>query len=98
MTNIAQYKAWMAIAEAYATPRDERTNRQRDIAYEGLCNAADEMRVHYKRISFINDTRYRNRSGFWWPLDTKHDQYRALSAMLIAHMGEEEFRLLKEGK
>ena len=92
MTNTAHLKAWMAIAEAYATPSRKRTPAERYIASLGLCRAAQSVGMNFYRIDILNGVR----DKFWWPFNMEHDQCRALSAMLIAHMGEEEFRLLRK--
>ncbi len=36
---------WLEIAEAYDTPEDEATDRQRDIAQMGLCFAGKKLRM-----------------------------------------------------
>lgn len=96
MTNASHRKAWLKIAEAYATPRYQRSGSQKHITLYGLCNAALHMSLDTYRISRLNNTTYKIDTGFWWPPTSKNEQYRALSAMLIAEIGPDEFRRIRE--
>lgn len=96
MSNTSHRKAWLEIARLYLIPREERTSSQRYITQFGLCDATN---LQYGGLHGCHPLTGRGKYGsriFWWPLTPKNDQYRSLSAMLIAHMGEEEFRMLRE--
>lgn len=98
MSNASHREAFLEIARAFGTPREKRTQYQRYITYSGLCYAIMTQNISWSRLSSCNMTKYWRFKGFWWSLTPANDQYRSLSAMLIAHMGEEEFRMLREEK
>lgn len=96
---------WLEIAEAYGTPDDLRTGRQREIAYLGLCHAIHKTTgmngtvVHNFMASFF--TKMEGYGAIVWPFFDPNDHDasnngRCLFALLMWAIGEKEFaRLVK---
>lgn len=40
---MTEHQAWLRCAKAYATPEDERTDEQVDLAGDGICSALDML-------------------------------------------------------
>ena len=83
-------KKWLEIAEAYLTPYEYRTNKQKDITFYGLCEACKKVylgRFEYKKYgdnySMLNYSDY-----YFAPyrklFDTIHDEWRGMFALLMS--------------
>ena len=90
-------KIWQEIGDAFETPYEERTERQKDMTSEGLCHALPlKMELGFNRIRWSVDV-----YGFWlmprrgskrfW---CKNDEYRATFAYFMAAMGNREYSKL----
>lgn len=89
---------WLEIAEAYDTPENKGTDRQRTIASMGLCFAGRQLGIKYSYdICFL---------PLYWPPSRysgshkrEHDFYRRDLAILFSCITEKEFKsLLREEK
>ena len=88
-------KKWLEIAEAYLTPYEERTDRQKDITLYGLCDACKKVylgRFEYKKYGEpgceTDDFDYYyapSRESFnIKPFKPIHDKWRGMFALLMA--------------
>lgn len=95
-------QTWTEIAEAFLTPENEGTIRQRRLAHSGLCFAQGGYENENNNIGrFIR--RLRPRDIFWFPIRRgmlfrrhwrEYDLIRGDFATLIACMTKKEFDLL----
>jgi hypothetical protein len=80
---------WLEIAKAYSTPRKERTQRQQQIARDGICIAYAIVRE-----SRVGNLVFRL-TGEWnpylYPLTPSDDIKRATIACFLAAMGEKTY-------
>ena len=93
---------WYEIAEAYGTPRGERTERQIRLTHTGLCSALTicgiDPYVVYKIRRISGEL-----SAFWFPVFYSwdwlpiYDEYRCIFALFMAAMSEKDFKQLLEG-
>ncbi len=93
MTHLTEQQAWLTIAEAFATPRGERTDEEKQIAKTGVCAAFfglgsswyDRHNLIRGRISVATEQDMRNRiprlnqivNGEFWPIHYRNDLLRA---------------------
>lgn len=84
------------IAKTYLIPRYRRTNEQRVLCKFGLCHALDIIEPSIVCLLSLFDPTPAG-DYYWYPCTPESDEYRAMSALLIAEIGKREFdRLLKE--
>jgi len=106
MTN--RQELWLEIAEAFGTPRDERTKRQRDVADDGLCEALRQLDIPSDQV-YLLGPRY-SYSGYWYPrfkgeslsractdyAYLHHDAERSTFACLMAALSDEDYKELTQ--
>ena len=90
-------KIWRQIGDAFATPFEERTGRQKNMTIDGLCHALPfKMEFDFDQIRWSVDV-----YGYW--LTTRHrskyfrrenDRCRATFAYFMAELGNEGYEEL----
>ena len=93
---------WLEIAEAFGTPRNERTERQDRLTRHGLCWAISTSRGG--SLDLVDDLvlfepEYAKQYNyFWFPKDEDHDAERSTFACLMAALSDEDYKELTQGK
>ena len=90
-------KLWLTIAEAFGTPRNERTNTQNGLTGEGICWALYHISGLSSFKAFMDAFEKDwdangNHQCYWLPTKTlKGDNLRCLFACFMAAMGKREY-------
>lgn len=98
-------QTWLEIAEAYLTPRSERTEKQRFLTVLGLCDAASDMGLKFHKMARLMGELVGPFHGidYWWPVYGLedylpiHDELRGLQALFFAAMSAKDFNELLKG-
>ncbi len=97
----ADQKTWTIISNAYETEPGERTERQRQLASYGLCDAADIV-FGWGEIDKIIEPFNTGNTNWWWPIrgyyskreghTRQHDLYRATFAAFMAALSAKDIK------
>lgn len=86
-------KAFRWAAEAFGTPYEKRTERQKELTCYGICWAIYKLTNSYVGARQICDLG--NKTGiedtYWWPCKRTHDKERSLFCYLMATLSAKEF-------
>ena len=83
---------WLEIAEAFGTPRNEGTERQSKVAYDGICFALTsfELGVEYSSEFYFTFKPSEDCSPWWWEPNGDKEE-RCLFACFMAAMPEKDY-------
>lgn len=90
-------RRWLIISVAYLTPYGERTDLQKNLTTDGLCDAAGILgdNVPYDKLHYILPEQ--GSCSYWMPVswendfDENYDIIRGMLAALFSVIGESEF-------
>ena len=85
---------WLEIAEAFGTPRWERTGEQWNVSVSGLCFALEGMGGEW--TGFYHAFKPRTGVIVWWACTLHGDAQRCLFACFMAAMSEEDYNEMVE--
>lgn len=91
---------FLKIGQAYETPYEERTPRQRRLTYDGICLACEIMKEEEIKSKVNRFTYYINQGRIPWLLPTfppYNDIIRADLCYLFAAMTRKEFNEMGKG-
>ena len=92
-------KAFLWAAEAFGTPYNRRTKRQKDLTRDGFCYAICELtgsKLIYPWASKVQRKMGKNRL-WWWRCIAIYDKERSLFCSLMAELSDKEFEELQDG-
>lgn len=89
MTHHQYQSFWREVCEAYSTPRDERTERQIELSFLGLCWAIDNLEHEdwFQMLPLITIYKVSD-TPFYWPVES--DDHRSIAAGLLAAMSAKD--------
>lgn len=90
-------KAFLCVAEAFGTPYERRTKKQKLLTSHGICFAVEELTDSDRIYTWASG--FRHGCGiqtlFWWQLGGIQDKERSLFCYLMAALSDKEFEELQ---